>query len=250
MPVPVPGELVVWSGASERAAAEAQLVALAPLVEALSPYLALAPTVVESAAVDGLQPGYHVVALSFCPLGQGATWPALFDHLAPSTYVRSVRFDAERAGPPPPCPTERAGGQEGSRWEADPVHTHRAQVGGATFAATPFAWTYSEQGDFARAYDEVALVVTLVAADGQLRGVEVLSPPSDATHGSLQAAGPRLVWSLDYGDPPCEVAKHRETTVAVVRDALVVTAGEPMETWRGDCFAEERRLFEAPRDPP
>jgi hypothetical protein len=98
-------DAIIWSGATHREEARAQLDAFASDTREVSALFALPvgfPRVVDSSTVQGLKPGFQIVVLGFCAEGLGAQPVALFRGINGGAYRRTVKVP-----PGDGCPTVR-----------------------------------------------------------------------------------------------------------------------------------------------
>lgn len=258
-PHPKPGtveaELLVWSGAKDRATAEAQAAGLAGLVEALAPFVEISPTVVESAKVRGLNPGFFVVTLGACSPGQASAAVQLVHTLRPLAYTRTVELEDEQVMALR-CPTfvlvDAPDTDEPVRWRLEAAERVDLDAE-AGLAGLSFAYDWQQNGDFAQSFSESRAVFAIVEASGAVRAVEVPDGTSDAATGKLSRRDTTLRFDVEYAEPRCDpsgdrfVAWTRGWTASVVDGGLRVEAPEPVQVREGTCgYAEEHQLYEVP----
>ncbi len=90
-----PMELVVWGGGKTPEAAQASLAELTKRGGEWSGYLTLAkgyPKVVDSAKVEGLNPGFHIVVLGACFEPDVPEIVSLFKIFEPAVYQKTVKW--------------------------------------------------------------------------------------------------------------------------------------------------------------
>jgi hypothetical protein len=258
-PRPIDGQMIIWSGGRTQAEAEKQAEAFKRYAEALKDFVEITPVVVESASVDGLKPGFFVVALGVCDDKASSNFLKLFQAIEPSVYARQVHYKAENAAEAPDCPTRvevaRAGNDEPVYWElGNPV---RAPEGGGALVALPFSYDWSEQGDFAREYFEVRVEMLLIGANRSLVDSQQYPSPSDAAKlKKASVTGSSIAWELDYADPPCSpsgdrfVAWNRSFTAIARAGKIAVVKGTAHWTDTGKCgYAEEGDMIQGKKKP-
>lgn len=212
-PVPLDGQMIIWSGGRTESEAQGQLARFQRFVAALKDFLTVTPLVVESATVEGLKPGFFVVALGVCDEKAARAPLKLFQAIEPAVYARQVHYNAENAAEAPDCPAlvqiASDGNDDPVYWElGEPVHV--VAGGGGALVALPFSYDWSEQGDFAREYFEVRVELLLTGANRALLDSSQYKSPSDAAKlKSAAASGNSIAWELDYADPPCSPSGDR-----------------------------------------
>lgn len=246
------GDILVWSGASDRKAAEAQLAAAQPLFDALSTFVELSPAVVESARVKGLKPGFFVVALGVCSAHELAWAKGLFGALRPPVYSKPVEYIMQGDAPlpcPKPVEVDAPDAMREVRWEAGPVQTIAVDEKRRLVALT-FSYRWDQPGDFAQAFFETRPVFALLDTDGRALAAEAPPSASDAQEATLVLRGPSFVVEEKYADPRCEpggdhyVAWTRTTVARVKGPTLDVEVAEPVKKDEGSCgYAEEEALL-------
>ena len=249
----VRGEMVVWSGGKTRAEAERQLEGLKPYLKALEPVLKFQPAVVESARVEGLKPGFFIVALGVCPKQQVEESLATFQAIYPDVYTRSVKYQPTDELPALECPELAVAATN----DADqPVHWElekavRLKQGKHQLIGLAFTYRWEEAGDFARAYHDLRAVHLLVEAKKRrLVDSELYDGPSDATTlRSFESEGKRLVSTVEYGDPVCEPMGDSfqgwrvQVKASIAKSAIKLAETEPELIAEGSCgYAEEKRM--------
>jgi hypothetical protein len=258
-PVPLDGQMIIWSGGRTENEAQSQLESFQRYVEALKDFLTVTPLVVESATVEGLKPGFFVVALGVCDEKAARAPLKLFQAIEPSVYARRVHYNAENAAEAPDCPVlvqiAKDGNDDPVYWElGDPV---RATTGGGALVALPFSYDWSEQGDFAREYFEVRVELLLTGANRALLDSRQYKSPSDAAKlKSAAATGSSIAWELDYADPPCSpsgdrfVSWNRSFAASAQAGKIAVVRGLARRMNSGSCgYAEEGEMIQGKKKP-
>jgi hypothetical protein len=258
-PRPIDGQMIIWSGGRTQAEADKQGEAFKRYAQALRDFVEITPVVVESGSVEGLKPGFFVVALGVCDDKAARNFLKLFQAMEPSVYARQVHYKAENAGEAPDCPTPvevpRAGNDEPVLWElGDPV---RATEGGGALVALPFSYDWSEQGDFAREYFEVRMELLLIGANRAIVDSQQYPSPSDAAKlKSASSTGSSIAWELDYADPPCSpsgdrfVAWNRSFSAFARAGKIEVVKGTARRKDSGKCgYAEEGEMIQGKKKP-
>ena len=258
-PRPTDGQMIIWSGGRTQAEADKQAEGFKRYAQALKDFVDVTPLVVESATVEGLKPGFFVVALGVCDEKTSRGFLKLFQAIEPSVYARQVHYKAENAGEAPDCPTSvevsRAGNDQPVYWElGEPV---RAPEGGGALVALPFSYDWSEQGDFAREYFEVRVETLLIGANRALLDFQQYPSPSDAAKlKSASSTGSSIAWELDYADPPCSpsgdrfVAWKRSFTAFARAGKIELLRGAAHRTDSGKCgYAEEGEMIQGKKKP-
>jgi hypothetical protein len=260
-PRPIDGQMIIWSGGHTHAEADKQAESFQRYAQALKDFVEVTPVVVESASVEGLKPGFLVVALGVCDEKASHNFLKLFQAIEPAVYARQVHYKAENSAEAPDCPTAvavpRAGNGDGETvyWElGEPV---RAPEAGDALVALPFSYDWSEQGDFAREYFEVKVEVLLIGANRALLDFRQYESPSDAAKlKSASSAGSTIAWELDYADPPCSpsgdrfVAWKRSFTALAHAGKIELVKGTARRTDSGKCgYAEEGEMIQGKKKP-
>jgi hypothetical protein len=250
----VEGELLVWSGGKTRAEAEFQQETLKPYLEALKPFLPVKPAVMESARVEGLKPGFFIVALGVCPKEKLREPLSVFQALYPDVYTRTVAYKPTEETPKLACP-ELASDATDDNGEPVPwklEKTARVSQKGNTLVGLAFTYRWDEAGDFARSFHVVQTLYLLVdAKKRRLLDSKVHDSPSDAaTLESLTTEEGRLDSSIKYGDPRCDPGsdyfKGWRTWVkaSISKGAIRIDPGEPDLLEEGSCgYADEARMI-------
>ncbi|WP_224241354.1 hypothetical protein [Hyalangium gracile] len=250
---PGEAELIVWSGGKTREEAEQQQEGLDAYLKALEDIYVVKPVVLESARVEGLKPGFFIVALGLCPKEKVAEPLRIFQTLYADVYTRTVKYKPGKETPALECPQ----GEEVTRDPADePVlwelkGAQRVAQKGKVLAGLAFHYSWDEAGDFARSYFTVKTVYLLI--DSKTRKLvesQVHDGPSDATRlEAFTVEGERLVSSLDYGDPPCSPAGDyfkawkAKVVVSIGKDGISLKEGKPQLIKEGSCgYADEARM--------
>src|SRR5262249_18500364 len=86
------GQMIVWSGGRTEAEAQSQLQGFARYASALKDFIDVTPVVVESATVEGLKPGFFVVALGVCDENAVSFPVKIFQAIEPAVYTRQVHY--------------------------------------------------------------------------------------------------------------------------------------------------------------
>jgi len=258
-PVPLDGQMIIWSGGRTENEAQSQLESFQRYVEALKDFLTVTPLVVESATVEGLKPGFFVVALGVCDEKAARAPLKLFQTIEPSVYARQVHYKAENAAEAPDCPAPVQIASDGNDdpvyWElGDPA---RAVTHGGALVALPFSYNWSEQGDFAREYFEVRVELLLTGANRALLDSHQYKSPSDAAKlKSATASGSSIAWELDYADPPCSpsgdrfVSWNRSFSASAQAGKIAVVRGVARRMNSGSCgYAEESEMIKGKKKP-
>jgi len=248
------GELLVWSGGKTRAEAESQREGLKAYLNALDPVLHVKPEVLESARVEGLKPGFFVVALAVCPKNQVDAPLEIFQELYPDVYTRSVKYVPTHELPALDCPEMESVASDS---EGEPVRwslgkTASVAQGGTTLVALAFTYSWEEQGDFARSYFSVKTLYLLIDSKAR-RLVESQSydGPSDATTlESLQTKDHQLVSSVKYGDPPCAPDTdtfqgwRAQVKASIAKGQIKLVQSKPRLIDQGSCgYADEAKMI-------
>lgn len=211
-PTPLDGQMIIWSGGKTQAEAEKQLAEFKHYAQALKSFIAINGEVVESATVQGLKPGFFVVAAGVCndkdvdfPLG-------ILQAIEPSVYAKPVHYKAEDVSAAPDCPAPVQVAEEGDNspvyWK--PGDAVRTVTRSGTLVALPFSYDWSEQGDFAREYFEVKIELLLVNPGRILLDSQLYDGPSDAAKlKSAKVSGQSIAWDVEYADPPCDPSGDR-----------------------------------------
>jgi hypothetical protein len=251
---PLDGQMIIWSGGRTQAEADKQAEAFQRYAEALKDFVQVTPVVVESAGVEGLKPGFFVVALGVCDEKASRGLLKLFQAIEPAVYTRQVHYKAETAAEAPDCPSPvevtRNGNDDPVYWELE--HAVRVPEGGGALVALPFSYDWAEQGDFAREYFELRVEVLLISAGRKLLDFRQYPSPSDAAKlKSASSSGSAIAWELDYADPPCSpsgdrfVAWTRSFTALARAGKIELLKGAAQRTNRGKCgFAEEGEMIQ------
>lgn len=248
----VEGELLIWSGAKTRAEAEAQRRGLDAYLKVLEPVLSSHPEVFESARIEGLKPGFFIVALGLCPKKEAAAPLAVFQGIYPDVYTRTVKFPAS-ALPRPRCPEPQPAATNDDNLDV-PWHlkqVERLTEGAHTLIGLAFTYDWSQAGDFARSYFDVQVLYLRVDKKRRLVGSEVYKGPSDATTlESFKAEGGRLISRVKYGDPPCDTVRDsfkgwsNRIQVSLSKTGIRLEAGTPELLEEGSCgYADESRMI-------
>jgi hypothetical protein len=250
----VEGELLVWSGGKTRAEAESQKEGLEAYQEALDSVLKVKPEVLESAKVEGLKPGFFIVALGVCPKDKVQEPLGVFQTLYPDVYTRTVKYRSSAELPALECPelvtVTTNSADEPVLWGLEKAD--RVAQGGRTLVGLSFEYSWAEAGDFARSYSEVKAIYLLVESKTRkLLDSKVYDGPSDATTlESFTLEDGRLVSSLKYGDPPCSPSTdyfkgwRNKITVSIAKDGIKFVEGKPKKIDEGSCgYAEESRMI-------
>ncbi|MBM7114432.1 hypothetical protein [Archangium primigenium] len=248
----VQGELFVWSGGATRAEAEAQKKHFAAYQRVLESVLTLEPQVLESARIEGLKPGFFVVALGVCPKAE-TTLLKVFQALAPEVYTRTVKYAPTHDLPALDCPqmAEATSNDDGEpvRWKIE--RTERVVQGKSTLIALTFSYYWSQQGDFGSSYFNVKALYFGVDKKRRLLDSKTYSGPTDASElESLKIEEEQLVAEVKYGDPRCEPSSdyfkgwRRRVRAALDKGKIKLTEGEPHLREEGPCgYADEARLL-------
>jgi len=253
------GQMIIWSGGRTEAEAQTQLKGFERYAAALKDFIDVKPVVVESASVEGLKPGFFVVALGVCDENAVSFPLKLFQAVEPAVYTRQVHYGAKEAADAPECPSPV---QIASNGNDDPVYWQlgepvRSVTGGAKLVALPFTYNWQEQGDFAREYFEVRMQLLLAGANRALLDSQQYPSPSDAARlKSANVSGSSIDWELDYADPPCSpsgdrfVAWIRSFSAVTRAGKIVVAKGAPRRTKSGGCgYAEEKEMVGGRKKP-
>ncbi len=239
-PTPIDGEMIVWSGGKTQAEAEKQLAEFKRYSEALKDFITVDAEVIESATVQGLKPGFFIVALGVCKDEEedkdsdGGFSLSLFQAIEPSVYAKPVHYNSEDAYAAPDCPTRvqaaRGGDDNPVYWKlGDAVRTVTKN---GTLVALPFSYDWSEQGDFAREYFEVKVELLLIGSGRILLDSNLYDGPSDAaTLKSAKSSGQSISWELEYADPPCDPSGDR--FVSWARSIRASTEGAHIRVSKG-----------------
>jgi hypothetical protein len=239
------GEMLIWSGADQRAKAEAQLEKLAPLVDALEGLFTLTPTILESATVPGLKPGFFVVAVAVCDRAGLAGAQKILGGIRPPVYTRSVEH-------PLSCPSlgivDAPDSDDEVRWQLDQLE--RVELPGKRqLVGLRFSYRFDQRGDFAQSFFDSRAVFAVLDESGAVLGAEVVDPPGDAATGALARGADTLRFVVDYADPRCDpsadrfVKWHGETS-ARAAPQLVVSTGKPTKVEAGGCgYASEAEMI-------
>jgi hypothetical protein len=258
-PRPVDGQMIIWSGGRTQAEADKQAEGFKRYTQALKDFVEVTPVVVESAGVEGLKPGFFVVALGVCDEKASRNFLKLFQAIEPAVYARQVHYKAENAAEAPDCPTRvevtRSGNNDPVYWELG--NAVRVPEGRGALVALPFSYDWGEQGDFAREYFEVRVEVLLIAANRALLDFHQYPSPSDAAKlKSATSAGSSIAWELDYADPPCSpsgdrfVAWTRSFTALARAGKIEMLKGTAHRTDSGKCgYAEEGEMIQGKKKP-
>ena len=246
------GELFVWSGGATRAEAEAQKENFAAYQQVLEPVLTLEPQVLESARIEGLKPGFFVVALGVCPKKEMASLK-VFQALAPEVYTRSVKYAPTQDLPALGCPqpVEAASNDDGAPvlWKLE--RTERVVQGKNALVGLIFGYHWSQQGDFGSSYYNVKALYLGVDKKRRLMDSKTYSGPTDATQlESLKSEEEQLVAEVKYGDPRCEPSSdyfkgwRKSVRAALDKRKVKLTEGEPWLLEEGSCgYADEARML-------
>ncbi|HVG58636.1 MAG TPA: hypothetical protein VNA24_08785 [Hyalangium sp.] len=246
-------ELIVWSGAKTREDAESQEIAFMGYSTALSDILMLEPAVLESSKVEGLKPGFFVVALGLCPKDKVEQPLRIFQALYPDVYTRTVKYQVTSETPALKCPELEEVTQDA---RDEPVlwklkGAERLTQKGKVLVGLAFSYRWDEAGDFARSYFAVKTIYLLIdSKTRELVDSKVHEGPSDATKlESFKQEDERIVSSLEYGDPPCDPsgdyfkAWRREVKASIARKGIQLVEGKPKLFKEGSCgYAEEARM--------
>jgi hypothetical protein len=125
---PLDGQMIIWSGGRTQVEAEAQLHGFERYAAALKDFIDVTPVIVESVTVEGLKPGFFVVALGLCD-EKAVRFPLkLFQAIEPAVYPRQVHYGAKEAADAPECPSPlqvaTSGSDEPVYWElGEPVRS-------------------------------------------------------------------------------------------------------------------------------
>lgn len=246
----VEGEMIIWSGGATRAEAEAQKKDFAAYQKAFEPVLTLEPRVLESVRIEGLKPGFFILALGVCPKEETAALK-VFQALFPEVYTRSVKYTPTRNTPALDCPLLESvasdGHDEPVRWALK--QTERVLQGKNALVGLAFSYHWEEQGDFASAYFDVKTLYFWVDKKRRLLDAKTYSGPSDASQlESFKSEQERLVAEVKYGDPRCQPSsdhyKGWKTRVqaAIVKGKIDLSEGKPQLLEEGSCgYADEAR---------
>jgi hypothetical protein len=246
-------ELIIWSGAKTREDAESQEAGFLSYASALSDVLAVEPAVLESARVEGLKPGFFVVALGLCPKAQVHQPLRIFQALYPDVYTRAVKYQVTSETPALKCPeaeeVTRDARDEPVLWRL--TGSERVTQKGRALVGLAFRYRWDEAGDFARSYFAVKTFYLLIdSKTRELVDSKVHEGPSDATtlESFIHEEG-RIVSSLEYGDPPCDPsgdsfkAWRKEVKASMAKDGIKLVEGKPKLLKQGSCgYAEEARM--------
>ncbi len=247
------GEILIWSGGKTRAEAERQREILATYLDVLDDILLVSPVVLESARVEGLKPGFFVVALGVCSEEEVKAPLSVFQAIDPEIYTRTVKYKPTDETPALTCPemesvtTDDAGAPV--RWKL--AGAERLTQKGSTLVGLVFAYRWDEAGDFARAYHAVASYYLLVEArTRRLKQSKIHESPGDAASlESFKSEKGHLVSTLKYGAPPCEPgtdafkAWRTQVSASVVKATIHLSVAEPQLIDMGTCgFTEEARM--------
>jgi hypothetical protein len=254
-PAALEGQMIIWSGAKTEAEAKTQFEVFKSYANALEDFVKVAPQVIESATVQGLKPGFFVVALGVCSAkDKDADFPLrLFQGIEPAVYTREVQYKPEDSSEAPDCPTagQAVRGNDGEPipWElGTPVRT---AVESGTLVALPFSYDWSEQGDFARKYYGVRVELLLVGPARKLLATSQSKSPSDAASlTSISAAGRGISWKLEYAKPPCDPRDDRfiswsQSFSATAQGGAIALGKRPAVRLKsGTCgYADERKAI-------
>ena len=260
-PTPAPhsldGQMIIWSGGRTKGEAQSQLEGFKRYAAALKDFIDVTPVLVESATVEGLKPGFFVVALGVCN-DDAASFPLkLFQAIEPAVYTRQVHYKDAAEAPQCPAPVQIAsdGNDAPVYWELG--EPQRSVAGGATLVALPFSYNWQEQGDFAREYFEVRMQLLLAGANRVLLDSQQYPSPSDAARlKSATVSGSSIDWELDYADPPCSpsgdrfVAWFRSFSAVAKAGKIAVVKAAPRRTKSGGCgYAEEKEMVGGRKKP-
>jgi hypothetical protein len=244
--------MIIWSGGRTGGEAQSQLESFKRYAAALKDFIDVTPVLVESATVEGLKPGFFVVALGVCDEDAAGFPLKLFQAIEPAVYTRKVHYSAKDAAEAPQCPAPvkiaSGGNDDPVYWQlGEPV---RSVTGSATLVALPFSYNWQEQGDFAREYFEVRMQLLLAGANRALLDFQQYPSPSDAARlKSANVSGSSIEWEFDYADPPCSpsgdrfVAWIRSFSAVARAGKIAVVKGTPRRTKSGSCgYAEEKDM--------
>jgi hypothetical protein len=244
------GELIIWSGGATQAEAEAQRKDFAAYQQVLEPVLTLKPQVLESARIEGLKPGFFVLALGVCPKAETASLK-VFQALFPEVYTRSVKYAPTLDTPALDCPLLEAAtandDNEPVRWRLE--RTGRVLQGKNTLIALTFDYQWDQQGDFASSFFNIKTLYFWVNAKRRLLDSKVYSGPNDASRlESLQSESEQLVAEVKYADPRCDPSGDRfkswkkRVRASIVKGKIELSEGRPQLLDKGSCgYAEEAR---------
>jgi hypothetical protein len=127
-----------------------------------------------------------------------------------------------------------------------------------SLAAFQFAYEWQEQGDFARNYQEFAMVFVLLRANGSIVDAKQFKAPSDAASArAFSKTKNAISVSIEYADPACDpggdqfVAWKNTLTVRANKGKIVLIEPEPVKVKEGSCgYAEEDAMIQGqPFDP-
>ncbi|PTL82281.1 hypothetical protein [Vitiosangium sp. GDMCC 1.1324] len=246
------GEMLIWSGGKTRDEAERQQQDLAAYQKVLDTVLPLSPQVLESARIQGLKPGFFVVALGVCPKDEVSEPLGVLQAIYPDVYTRTVKYPAEEKTPALGCPELESvandSADEPVRWSLH--RTERLEQGGSTLIGLAFTYSWEEAGDFARAYHDVKTLYLLVGKKRRLVDSEVQDGPSDATTlESFTSEEGHLVSQLKYADPRCDPGGdffkgwRKKVRASIEKGRLKLSEDKPVLLDQGACgFADEARM--------
>jgi hypothetical protein len=165
--------LYIWSGATDAKLAQDQLSAFGAFAKPIAPYVDLAARVVESAKVNGLKPGFFVVAFGLCdqPLNESLLFA--LEGINPKLYARRVDAKAdhpELAGlrcPEFRIPTAEATKTKRARW--DSTFRYSGKSKGVSLLGVGFNYEMVDrEDDLVPSRGQAAAVFFAVAADGRV----------------------------------------------------------------------------------
>jgi len=192
-----PRQLVIWSGGATRAEAEEALTRYRKREKDFGEHLQLAggyPRILESAKVEGLKPGFFVVALGVCASEKDPGF-VMLDTWEPAVYSRPVQLAESTC--PKPADRWEAGGQIWSFATAQ-----RLQVKGAELSALVLARERTEEGG---EFETKGWRAWLFLRKGAkvLASQTVESGGDFAIFKSLEARGAALVLVEENTEPSC-----------------------------------------------
>jgi hypothetical protein len=249
----IEGELLVWSGGKTRAEAESQREGLTAYLDALKPVLKVKAEVMESARVEGLKPGFFVVALGVCPKDKVDEPLGVFQAIYPDVYTRTVKYSPTGETPALECPEMETvttnSADEPVLWGLE--KDERVAQGGSTLVGLAFTYSWEEAGDFASSYFTVKTIYLLTEnKTRRLVDSKLYDGPSDATTlESLESKDGRLVSSVKYGDPRCSPSTdafmgwRAEVKASIGKSQIKLVKSTPRLIDEGSCgYAEESRM--------
>lgn len=239
-PTVVAGRMVIAAGSTAQAEAQLQLESFAPWIQALAPFVILKPQVLESAKVEGLKPGFFVVALGICGGEPADELLRLAQALIPEAYERTVRYHPGRDLPPVGCSAMQlvpAGPAKDTPWKLDQVRGLRS--GDANLAVLPFAY---ERGDFrGPEYKGFSILALLLDRNRTLVVAKTYKSPSDFASVKSVRRGARIVVETEYVQPRCvSQSGHllnwsQNLSVGSDGQRISINAGEAKQLSEIDC---------------